>query len=334
MTIKNSKTIIIGGSGFIGTRLAHRLNKSNTHNITIVDKVTSLAYPKITRLADVRSKTALMATVSNCDSIINLAAEHSDDVEPASLYGEVNIDGAMNICAVARELGIKKIIFTSSVAVYGFTKIGTSEAGEISPFNEYGRTKWEAEKVYSAWQAEDPQNRSLVIIRPTVVFGEDNRGNVYNLFRQIALGRFLMIGNGLNRKSMAYVENIAAFLEYSLEFKPGIHIYNYIDKPDLDMNNLVSLVNSILGREEKFKIRIPFYLGYAIGLAFDFIAKITGKKYSISAIRVKKFCSNSVYNSKIDLTGFKPPTPLEEAIEKTIRYDFTGQFVHNNYICR
>ena len=49
-----------------------------------------------------------------------------------------------------------------------------------------------------------------------------------------------MFGNGKNRKSMAYVENVAAFLEYSLSFKPGLHIYNYIDKPDFDMNTLVS----------------------------------------------------------------------------------------------
>ena len=41
-------------------------------------------------------------------------------------------------------------------------------------FNDYGRTKYFAEKVYRKWHEEDPQNRKLVIIRPTVVFGEGN----------------------------------------------------------------------------------------------------------------------------------------------------------------
>jgi nucleoside-diphosphate-sugar epimerase len=50
--------------------------------------------------------------------------------------------------------------------------------------------------------------------------------NVYNLLRQIASGKFMMIGDGTNRKSMAYVENVAAFLEYSLGFENGVHIYN------------------------------------------------------------------------------------------------------------
>ncbi len=88
-----------------------------------------------------------------------------------------------------------------------------------------------------------------MIVRPTVVFGEQNRGNVYNLLRQIASGKFMMIGDGTNRKSMAYVENVAAFLEYSLGFENGVHIYNYIDKPDFDMNTLVSKVNKALGKE-------------------------------------------------------------------------------------
>jgi len=57
------------------------------------------------------------------------------------------------------------------------------ESGEPNYFNDYGRTKYLAEQVYKEWQAEDPENRSLVIVRPTVIFGEGNRGNVYNLVK-------------------------------------------------------------------------------------------------------------------------------------------------------
>ena len=48
--------------------------------------------------------------------------------------------------------------------------------GESNYFNDYGRTKYLAEQVYKAWQAEDPESRTLVIVRPTVIFGEGNRG--------------------------------------------------------------------------------------------------------------------------------------------------------------
>jgi GlcNAc-P-P-Und epimerase len=173
-----------------------------------------------------------------------------------------------------------------------------------------------------SWQSEVPSERTLVIIRPTVVFGEQNRGNVYNLLRQIASGNFVMVGHGENRKSMAYVENIAAFIEYSMSFKPGVHIYNFIDKPDFSMNSLVSNVNRILGRAEKISFRLPFAVGLLIGKGFDLVAAMTGKRFAISSIRVRKFCANSVYNTAIDQTGFVPPVPLEQALAQTVRYEF------------
>jgi nucleoside-diphosphate-sugar epimerase len=223
---------------------------------------------------------------------------------------------------VAREKEVQIIIFTSSVAVYGFAPIDTDESGKIAPFNDYGRTKYEAEQVFKAWQAEAPNERTLVIIRPTVVFGEQNRGNVYNLLKQIALGKFVMVGHGENRKSMAYVENVVAFIEYSMSFKPGVHIYNYIDKPDFTMNSLVANVNRILGRSEKIGFRLPFALGFLIGKGFDLVAAMTRKRFAISSIRVKKFCANSVYYTAIDKTGFVRPVPLEQALSQTVRHEF------------
>lgn len=315
------KINIIGGSGFIGTRLSTRLNQKKIA-FTILDKTIGSSFPALTHKADIRSLEDLRASIDHDAVIVNLAAEHRDNVSPRNLYDAVNVVGARNLCEIANEMAVNKIIFTSSVAVYGFAPLGTNESGAIAPFNDYGRTKWEAEKVYKQWQSEDPQIRTLVIIRPTVVFGERNRGNVFNLLRQIASGKFVMVGSGLNRKSMAYVENVAAFLEYSLDFKPGVYVYNYIDKPDFTMNALVAHVNKLLGRSEEIKFRLPFSLGLLIGLSFDLFAKITGKKFSISAIRVKKFCANSVYESAIKSTGFKPPVPLIDAIESTIRFEF------------
>lgn len=313
---------VIGGSGFIGTRLMRRLSVNDSLAIRIIDKAPSKEFPYLVKLSDVRSVEKLSESISHGSVIVNLAAEHRDDILPISLYYDVNVGGAKNICTVAREKGVQMIIFTSSVAVYGFAPIGTYESGKIAPFNDYGRTKYEAEQIFKAWQVEAPEERTLVIIRPTVVFGEQNRGNVYNLLRQIALGKFVMVGHGENRKSMAYVENVVAFIEYSMSFKPGVHIYNYIDKPDFTMNNLVAYVNRILGRSEKIRFRLPFAVGFLIGKGFDLVAAMTRKRFSISSIRVKKFCANSVYNTAIDQTGFLPPVPLEQAIAQTVRHEF------------
>jgi GlcNAc-P-P-Und epimerase len=313
---------IIGGSGFIGTRLIRRLRNNDSLDCKIIDKALSKEFSDLVTMSDVRSEEQLRVSITHGSVIVNLAAEHRDDVLPLSLYDDVNVGGAKNICNVAREKGVQIIIFTSSVAVYGFAPIDTDESGKIAPFNDYGRTKYEAEQVFKAWQDEAPDKRTLVIIRPTVVFGEQNRGNVYNLLRQIASGKFVMVGRGENRKSMAYVENVAAFIEYSMSFMPGVYIYNYIDKPDFTMNSLVANVNRVLGRSQKIGFRLPFVVGYLIGKGFDLVAAMTGKRLAISSIRVKKFCSNSVYVTSIDKTGFVRPVPLEQAIAQTVRYEF------------
>ena len=94
----------------------------------------------------------------------------------------------------------------------------------------------------SGWWQEAPDERELVIVRPCGLWGK-NRGNVYNLLKQIHSGNFLMIGPGRNYKSMAYVI-FAAFLKHLLDHpKVGYRLYNYVDKPDFNMNDLVQLVN-------------------------------------------------------------------------------------------
>jgi nucleoside-diphosphate-sugar epimerase len=314
---------IIGGSGFVGTRLAEQLIAVG-HTVIIVDKEDSKRYPHLRLYADVREPYALEKSLVGSDVVVNLAAEHRDDVTPKSLYDEVNVKGAENVCKACTKLGIKKIIFTSSVAVYGFAPVGTNETGTINFFNDYGRTKWLAEEKYRAWLASDSKH-SLTIIRPTVIFGEQNRGNVYNLLRQITSKKFLMVGKGTNVKSMAYVENVVAFIKNNLNNPPGEYLFNYIDKPDFDMNTLVFEVRRVLGKPGKM-FHWPYWLGFMGGLCFDLLAKIFCKKLSISSIRVKKFCSNTMFETaNIQKTDFKAPVSLVEGLERTIKYEFVDK---------
>ncbi len=311
---------LVGGSGFIGTRLGERC-QDHGRTFTVIDKGPSAQFPGSHRFADVRDVQSLRATMTG-SAVVNLAAEHRDDVRPLSLYEEVNVQGARNVCQVAVEKGVRTIVFTSTVAVYGFAPPNTGENGVINPFNEYGRTKWEAEQVYREWHEADPANRTLVIVRPTVVFGEQNRGNVYNLLRQIASGRFVMIGSGRNVKSMAYVENIAAFLEYSLSFAPGLYVYNYVDKPDFDMNTLVATVRERLGAAQGIGIRLPYSLGLGAGYAFDLAAWTAKRTFPISSIRVRKFCATTQFSTAIAETAFQTPVALEEGLRRTVQHEF------------
>jgi nucleoside-diphosphate-sugar epimerase len=309
---------IIGAAGFVGNRLHKRFLRNGTKYKLYDKKTTSNRELNLMDVTDIDS----MNELAHYECIINLAAEHRDDIYPVSRYDDTNVQGAINVCNIASKNGINKIIFTSSVAIYGFATAGTDETGEPNYFNDYGRTKYLAELVYKEWQAEDPKNRTLIIVRPTVIFGEGNRGNVYNLLNQVASGKFAMFGNGKNIKSMADVENVAAFLEYSLTFEAGLHIYNYIDKPDFDMNTLISKVRNVLFNKNNVGLRLPAFLGTLIGLFADLIAKFTGKSLSISSIRVKKFMATTNFASSVSKTGFIPPVILEDGLTRTLRYEF------------
>ncbi len=313
------KISIIGGSGFLGESLANLCSRKKL-DFVILD----LNEPKI--FQDKFSKFNVCdkdnSDLIEGDVIINLAAEHRDDVKPLSKYSEVNIGGAKNICAIAEKNGINTIVFTSSVAVYGFADKNTGEDGKVRPFNEYGATKAEAEKIYLDWYKKNPEKRKLIIIRPTAIFGKNNRGNIYNLFKQINSGFFLMIGSGKNVKSIAYVENVAEFILHSLGLSSGSYLFNYVDKPDLNMNELVRFIRNTLGKGENSYFKVPLIIAMIFGYFFDFMSLFLKKPLPISSIRIKKFCADTQFDSSIEDTGYKPRVSLQDAIAETLLFEF------------
>lgn len=314
---------LVGGSGFIGTRLASLLRDAAVR-FRIADVQKSSTFPELWTRCDVRDRESVHEAIRGANTVINLAAEHRDDVRPLSRYHETNVGGAQQVCAAARECDVEKMVFTSSVAVYGFQPHPVDELGPFAPFNEYGKTKLEAEEVYRAWATEDP-SRTLIIVRPTVVFGEGNRGNVYNLLRQVASGKFLMVGSGKNIKSIAYVGNIAAFLGHTLRLGPGVHIFNYVDGPDMNTRDLVDYIRCCLGKSGKVP-QLPKGVAMAGGHLLDAVARLSGRTFPISAIRVRKFCESTQFRAnRVAQTGFTPLCSLSDGLAQTIRFEFPGR---------
>lgn len=318
------KVTFIGGSGFVGTRLIELLKEDSTNYAKIknIDLLQSHFHPEVTEIGDVRDQACMDEKLQDTDCVILLAAQHRDDVHPTSLYYETNVGGMEKTLKAMEKNGVKRIVFYSSVAVYGLNKKNPNEEHPADPFNHYGKSKWQAEVVLQEWYKTHP-DWNINIIRPTVIFGERNRGNVYNLLKQIASGKFLMVGNGNNKKSMAYVGNIVAFTKFLIENKTtGYNVYNYIDKPDFNMNELVGHVSKVLNKHIP-TMHFPYWLGMLGGYGFDLLAKITGKKLTVSSVRVKKFCATTEFDAtKVKETGFKAPYTLGEGLARTLEFEF------------
>jgi nucleoside-diphosphate-sugar epimerase len=310
--------LVIGGSGFVGSFLIKEIRDLKINNL---DKNPSPFYNDLTQIGDIKNKEEINIP-KGTKSIVLLAAEHRDDVSPISLYYDVNVQGTKNVLEAMDKTGVKNLIFTSSVAIYGLNKLNPNENHAEDPFNHYGKSKWKAELAIKDWFEKDPKNKSVNIIRPTVIFGERNRGNVFNLFKQISSGNFMIIGKGENKKSMAYVGNIVSFIKNRLEVnESGYHIFNYADKPDYSMSELTQIIQKKMGIKPS-NIKIPFWIGMLGGYCFDLISLISKKKLTVSSVRVKKFCATTQFDASKANKVFKPPFTLEGGINKTLEHEF------------
>ena len=131
-----------------------------------------------------------------------------------------------------------------------------------------------------------------------------------------------MIGNGQNKKSMAYVRNVVEFIKFRSELnQKGYHVFNYADKPDYSMSELIKIIE-IKMKMKLPRIKIPLLFGMIVGLMFDFISLISKRNFLISSVRVKKFCATTQFDSYKVQKSFVPPYTLEEGLNKTLDFEF------------
>ena len=134
-----------------------------------------------------------------------------------------------------------------------------------------------------------------------------------------------MIGNGKNKKSMAYVSNVVAFIEDRIkEQQLGFNIYNYADKPDFSMSELVNFIEKKMNIK-LLDITIPYWIGIIGGYFFDLISFLFRKKLSISSVRVKKFCATTQFDANLVHSIFKAPYSLEDGLNNTLDHEFISQ---------
>ncbi len=315
------KILAIGNSGFIGTFLTKKLYEEG-HEIAGLDKNMPSMKENLSYFArgSILNPEDIMKAAEGVDLIINLAAAHHDFGVSRDEFFEVNVKGTQNILDCAAKLSIKKFIFYSSVAVYGTNKDFSSEDTMLKPANDYGESKLAAEQAINSWANQDA-NRQVIIIRPTVVFGPNNYANMYNLINQIYKKKFIFVGKGLNIKSVAYVENLIDATIFLLErLKPGVEIYNYSDYPHSTSSQIVKMITQYLQCGLP-KLRIPLRAAAALASIFDFLGKLTGYNFPITANRIKKFNTATLHNSdKIKQLGFKPNVDLQEGFKRMVEW--------------
>jgi len=303
------ESLIFGGSGFIGKHLSNVLN-SNFINLDLTPSSKNFKY------CDIR-KPVNLEIDHQIDTIFNFAAIHTTPGHDYHEYFETNIRGAENICNFARDEKINTIVFTSSIAPYGTWENEMTENSLPLPNSAYGISKFVAEEIHKRWQAEKPNLRKLIILRPGVVFGCGEKGNFTRLFNAMKKSRFMYPGRRDTKKSAIYVKDLVyLMLEMVEKEKPGVHLYNMVYTPNHTIENICKSVAKVANLKEP-KILIPSWLLKIAAFIINSLGKIIGKSFDgIHPDRVKKLMiSTDINGKKIIENGYKFKFSLESAIQ-------------------
>lgn len=213
--ISHQTIVIFGGAGFIGSHLLRRLARAGTNRLYAVDIVTPrIKVEGVTYINhDIRDLSHFVLP-EKADVIFNLAAVHTTPGHHTHEYYETNLRGATEVTAFARRTGVIRLVFTSSISVYGPSEERKSEATKVAPESSYGWSKWLAEGIHRSWREEDPDRR-LVICRPAVIFGHKEGGNFVRMAKLLRKGFFVYPGRKDTIKACFYVEDLIDALLYA-----------------------------------------------------------------------------------------------------------------------
>ncbi|HRZ40162.1 MAG TPA: NAD(P)-dependent oxidoreductase [Candidatus Omnitrophota bacterium] len=315
------KILVIGSEGFIGRYMVRDL-KAAGHEVAGFDLVPEDAGRSgyVFHQGSILSREELMKAARGAEMVVNLAAKHHDFGVSREEFFLINETGTQVMLDVMAELGIKRLVFYSSVAVYGDVTEFSHEGMGEHPVNDYGRSKLAGEALIKQWAVKDA-SREVLIMRPVVVFGPHNFANMFRLIDSIYHRRFLLVGKGDNIKSVCYVENlVAATLFMMQKLRPGIEVVNYSDEPHKTSREIANIIRSELGKKP-LKAHLPLGLITALASPIDLVAKAAKVNFPITASRIKKFASPTTHGSqKVRALGFKQKFSIEGGLRAMVRW--------------
>ena len=328
-----SCVVIFGGAGFVGASFAEKLlsnpsikhiyqfdlksiNSTSAYIRNLLKNNTKIKYIS----GDVRKPIPSFTAGQQVLFIANFAAIHREPGHQPNEYFDTNMLGAQNVCDFAERVNCKKIIFTSSISPYGIEDKLKDEGTIPCPNTAYGSSKLVAEKIHMAWQNRDINNRILTIVRPGVVFGKGEGGNMSRLVKLIHKNFFFYMGNKKTQKAGIYVKELVNQIMWVHDGQinnkfPKITLFNATMWPNPSIEDYVQSIASVSSLN-RFFVSLPFSLLNSIGYILGLFFWLAGKKNLFSPIRLRKLVrSNLVRPSFLLMHSYKFTYTLRSALE-------------------
>ncbi len=331
-SLKLDNCVIFGGTGFIGSHLARILLSNNiARSVYLVDleAPNKPLWAECTRQElnsdrvrfvplDVRSPMIHEGLPESADVIFNFAAIHREPGHEPVEYFETNLRGAEHVCQWAESVGCTRMVFTSSISPYGPTESEKDESSTPVPTTAYGGSKLAAEKIHLAWQ-RGGSDRKLAIVRPGVVFGPGEGGNVTRLVRSVIKNYFFYAGNEKTRKAGGYVKELCLAILWVLEWQAAqqenVTLFNFSADPTPTLEEYVNAVCKTAGIQRS-PLKVPYTLLLGASYPISKLADAIGIKQPIDPVRIRKLVrSNNILPKFLKSVDYPYQYTLEEALQ-------------------
>ena len=320
--------LVLGGAGFVGSHLLSHLASSGKYTKLVSGDIRSPRFvvPGV-EYVEVDARMPIPDDICpGITEIFNLAAVHTTPGHEDWEYYWTNVLGATHVLDFARRSGVSNVIFTSSISVYGDSEEMKDEDSPLVPTSAYGGSKLCAEKIHRLWQAEFPESRRLVVVRPGVIYGYMERGNFTRLAGLLQKNRFIFPGRTDTIKACGYVTDLARSMTFMLDRPDKVTTYNFCHAEHYTTAQICEAFSQVAGYEQP-KLTVPLTLMLIGGRIFEIMAKM-GLRTSINRARVLKLVrSNNIVPKRLSEAGFTYSYDLNAALADWQKTSGNGRFI-------
>jgi sterol-4alpha-carboxylate 3-dehydrogenase (decarboxylating) len=275
---------------------------------------------------DIRDREAVRRAADGAEVVFQVAAAVWDPRTPARVYEEVNVTGNRLVVETCRELGIRRLVYTSTMDVVVDGRRPVADGDESLPYprrlprDPYSRTQILAEQLVLA--ANGPELATCAL-RPVGMYGPRDRYHLGNIIRLARRGHYIRLGDGSARFSHAYSENVAhAHCLAAQHLWPGSLLAGqcYFIGDHYPAGNLFDFMEPYLKALGLPATRrsIPYPLAYALA----FLAELAAPRSSFNRFAVVQTCIDHtfVHHRAARDFGYRPMVSRAEAFRRTLRW--------------
>lgn len=309
-----SRVAVTGANGFVGSALVETLVRGGVQARGLVRSASQRGQVTI---GDIHGQTDWGAALQGVDVVIHCAARvHvmvESEREPIAAFRRINTDGSRRLAEEAARMGVQRIVYVSSIKVYGETTPMTPRGPEHfrfddapSPVDPYGVSKWEAEQAIM--EVADRTGLEFVIVRPPLVYGPGVGGNFARLVQLVRRGVPIPFGRVRNYRSLVARQNLVDLLAKcaSHPCAPG-RVFLVSDDEDVSTPDLVRRIASAMGQPSRL-IPVPVWFLRTIG-------RLTGRSAEVE--RLLDSLTVDIQATR-DILGWDPPVTLDEGIRVAV----------------